>query len=254
MACSSSGTGMLFYWNIQLIGLIGQIIYGTVGIIICLMLSKYAFAISLLFLITWCLFLAKTDSKEYQGVLARKKYYKDGTWIVYLARQAILYDMKDTNIYENFEKQLLNGLPENMLKICIETVKHMYMEKCIDKNFGFPNKIQEMIEDEFLLSSLEQFRDMEIGDEKFSLLKVYICNALINSDINARKLAIIYLEALTHEEMNYSMYSFKTFEWYLYFAYNGKCFNNSNQILRPNRFFEKFEAYRIIYKKILDKF
>lgn len=79
-------------------------------------LHKYAFAVSFAILAACYVAVAKIDSPLYQGVIARKKYYVDGEWIFYLARQAILYESDKYGIYCLFEQRMLSCVSENMEK------------------------------------------------------------------------------------------------------------------------------------------
>lgn len=240
----------------QMNGLIAQIGICIATAVFLVVSQKYFFALAFLVLGLAFLLLAHVDTKTYQGVFALRKYIEKGYLPVYLARQFILYENEEHPVYEKFEAKILQGIPSNLLKNCMETVRHMYMIKCENPDFGFLDKeVVERIEEDFLIHSMKDFQNLECGAEGFDLLKAYLCYAMLNEDSASCRMAVSILERLSQEERQNTWIHADTFYWYYYMAKNCKMLEqkemlHKNKVLRPNYFFSKFENYKRNYDKI----
>lgn len=236
-------------------GLVGQIVVCLTSSFLLAAEGKYFAALAFVGLGIAFFLLAFVDTESYQGIISMRKYMENGYLSIYLARQIILYENENHSIYEKFEKKVLKEIPNSLLKTCIETARYMYMIKCENPNFKFPQKIEHIIEKKFLIRSIEEFQNMECASEGFDLLKSYLCYAMLNNDTKAYNIAMNKLEKLSREESRHAVIFSDTYYWYFSMGRDykmpeqkGKIFKN--KVLRPNEFFSKFKNYRENYDNI----
>lgn len=199
----------------------------------------------------------KTDT--YHGCFVKIRYIKQGYAELYLARWAILYSDENHMLYKRFEDIIMENRQEEFQKdfeyICLETIKHMYMIKCVNQQFLYPDKMKGMIEETYFLHSLSEYKRMDIGDEKFSIMKAYLCDCILNENTSGKNILRYYLDLLVQDEKK-SIVPFHTFQWYLQILDKGKLPESDagkNTILRRNQFLESFPNYKKIYLEIENK-
>lgn len=241
----------------QISSLVLQMVVIIAAALMSFVSRRYFLGISFLLIGCGFLVLACTDTSSFQGIWTRKKYIEQGYLAVYMAKQVILYDDSDSGIYDEFENRVILGIPENLRLTCVAAVKHVYMLKSITPGFKYPRKINQYVEERFLPQHLDEYSDIELGDEKFSLLKSCLCYALLNDDENMREQVIKRLFALRREEMR-SFIRFDTAEWYLNVIQNYEIQKNGNfltqnKLLRPNQLYHCFPNYRRIEEMIIER-
>ena len=244
-------------WNAQLISFFAEVfaclIYG--GILVCLGYGWIGVSSILIIVTLYLIANLKTDA--YHGCFVKARYIKQGYAGLYLARHVILYSNENHVFYDEFEKIILNDYQEDFQFICFETLKHMYMIKCINDQFQYPDKTKDLVVEKGFLKSMDEYNRMDIADEQFSLMKAYLCYSVIRDDVSAKNILRYYLEALVNEEnRGVSLVKFdSTFGWYLRTLNNGRAQEQNtayykNTVLRRNQFLEAFPNYKKIYIQI----
>ncbi|MGN0292022.1 MAG: hypothetical protein ACI4C5_08820 [Lachnospiraceae bacterium] len=239
----------------QIAGFISKIVICIISGILAILNGYIYLMISFVFLLITIYLLEYTMSYFYHGLFIRKKYIQEGYGSIYLARQLIRYSNENHVIYDKFEKKVLEGVPDKMDCFCMETIKHMYMIKCINTEFKYPNMIKDLVEKKYFLCSLKEYKNMEIGEGKFNLMKAYLCYAVISKDSSAKNIISYYLEGLAKEEELNSLLKFDTVEWYLQILKEEKIIEDNNiffknTVLRRDKFLEKYDNYNKIYNYI----
>ena len=226
----------------------------------CLLIGGYGLiGLSSVFFIMIVCLMANTKTDTYHGCFIRVKYMKQGYTPLYLARRVILYSKENHDFYHEFENIMLNSFHKDFEYFSLETIKHMYMTKCVNEKFSYPDKIKDIVEDSCFLKSLDEYtyRKMDIADEKFSLMKAYLCYCVLSNDTSGKNILRYYLELLSNEE-NRSFIKYDTFQWYLQVLEKGKAQEQGttrfkNTVLRRNQFLEAFDNYKKIYMQITEK-
>lgn len=180
----------------------------------------------------------KTDT--FHGCFVRIRYIKQGYIDIYLAKDVILYSSENHIFYKNFEEIILNDYREDFEYMCLKTIKNMYMIKCVNDQFLYPDKVKEIVEEKCFLKSMADFKRLDIGDEKFNLMKACLCYSIISENIPIKNLLRHKLWLLAREEEN-SVIKFNTFQWYLKLLEEEKVPDQRNEkfkntVLEKNQF------------------
>ncbi len=97
----------------------------------------------------------------------------------------------------------------------LEAVLHMYTIKCADREFPYPNKIQDMIYEKCFLKSIEDYmHHMEIADKKLSIMKMCLYYALVEDEIGLN----LKLLVLTKEDVLKDCSFFRKYQFYSTFT------------------------------------
>ncbi len=191
----------------------------------------------------------KTDS--YHGYFIRKKYMEEGYVEVYLARFVLLYTSAEHELYRLLETQMCTDFKEDFEFFYLEAVLHMYTIKCADREFPYPNKIQDMIYEKCFLKSIEDYmHHMEIADKKLSIMKMCLYYALVEDEIGLKNVIKGYLEDL-HRQQNQSFLHFDSYLKLLVLTKEDVLKDCS--FFRKYQFYSTFTNYRNVFLKIQNK-
>ena len=243
--------------NAHLYSFITQIIVTIVFAIVFLLLNKYFFAVSMIFTSLVYVSLAYTYTDSFHGLMIIRKNINDGLLVVYLANQMILYTNEENKIYNLFNECLMNEKIKLESLVVIETIKYMYMIKCFKPDFYISDFIEKITKDTLLIkSSLEIISNAIVGDEKLSLLKTYMYNAIINNDIGSRNIAVQYFEIMD-KEASLAIVFKSAMKFYLDIGKSNIILKNQKNIikyklLRHNGLLNKFDNYYNDYQKIIE--
>lgn len=179
---------------------------------------------------------------------------RQGYTAMYLARWCILYTNENHDFYNEFEEIIVEDFQEDFRYICLETIKHMYMIKCVNDQFIYPYRISEKIPEMCFLNNIDEYSQPDIGDEKFSLMKAYLCYCVFSKNVSGKNILRYYLQKLANEEKN-SLIKLNIFQWYLQILEDGKepkqdSVYIKNTVLRRNQFLETFSNYKNVYFQI----
>lgn len=195
----------------------------------------------------------KTDT--YHGYFVRRRYMRQGYVAMYLARWCILYSNENHVFYKEFERIIEEDLlQEDFQYFSLETIKHMYMIRCVNHQFIYPLRITDKIPGMCFLKNIDEYSQPDIGDEKFSLMKAYLCYCVFSKSVSEKNILRYYLQQLANGESN-SIISFNIFQWYLQMLETGKEPEQDstfakNTVLRRNQFLESFSNYKNVYWQI----
>lgn len=252
--------------NAHLYGFISQMLLYAIGIVFSLWRGQFFLFIGISLMAVAYIMLAFNISYSHHGLLARRKFMKNGYTAFYLAKQGILYSNKMNSIYRVFEEKIQDKMEHIFLLWIMETIKHMYMIGCINNEFIFNFNKEDIIRHNLFLKTLDEyysveidgskFPSMEIADEKLNFMKVYLCYGMVRKDEEALELVLKYLDMLSREEKQRSIVTSKyLFSWYVRVGRSfeiGEQKSNlyKNRVLRPHSFYCKFDNYRKNYDEI----
>lgn len=229
----------------------GQIIFWSLYTVLWLTEKNIWFSISgVLSLITvimagWL----KTDS--YHGYFVRKKYMEEGYVEVYLARFVLLYTSAEHELYRLLETQMCTDFKEDFEFFYLEAVLHMYTAKCADKEFPYPDKIQDILYEKCFLKSIEDYMPhMEIADTKLSIMKMCLYYALVEDELGLKNVLKGYLEDL-HWQQNQSFLNFDSYQKLLDLSKEDVLKDCS--FFRKNQFYSTFTNYENVFLQIQNK-
>ena len=122
--------------------------------------------------------------------------------------------------------------------------KHMYMIKIVDSEFIHPDQIKDVVRDHLVIKHFSDFANLDIGEEKFDLLKMCICYSIIVND-NEMKIWIAQILRVMAREEEKSLLQFKTAQYYLDLL-EGRAADERrrNRPLRKQQFYRCFANYR----------
>lgn len=232
---------------------LAQEIIGVVAVIASVLSRKYYLAVAFVFLTYSFYELAITDTSQCKGLLVFSKYIESKYPAVFLAQQAILYTNEEFVFYEEFEKLVCEKIPEELLIEILIAIKHVYMIKCVDIGFIYPNKIKEVVREQLVIKHLKEFANADIGEAKLELLKICICYSVLKGDTEMKEWIVKVLREMVLEEQ-ISFLNFQTVQWYLDLV-EGKILDKGrcNRPLRKQQFYGCFANYRKNDKYIISQ-
>lgn len=242
----------------HLYGIASEIIFCGLCIFISLWKEQYLLSIGIGLTAVGFIVVAYEISYSYHGLMARRNNMKKGDAIFYLTKQLIFYNNENHDLYYKFIKRIEEEKEKKFQLFIIETIKHMYMIRCL--NYDFPHGVDTdtIYNNNFFVKSVSEFTMSGIGDEKFSFMKVYMCHAMIYKDLSSLNLVLHYLNKFHIELDNNLFFKEDVFIWYIkigseYKIELQKSKLYKNKILRPNDFHSRFENYKYNYETITEK-
>ena len=245
--------------NAQYIKFFAEVFFCLILGGICALKGYIGIGVSGIFFAGTIWFLANLKTDAYHGCLIKAKNMKQGYVVLYLAQYLILYSNDNHILYDRFENVIKEGIPSDFEYISLEIIEHMYMSKCVNDNFKYPEKIKGMIEEECFPTCLPGLTNMDIVDKKFSVMKAYLCYCVLKNDISSKNVLRYYLQNLVNQEETSREMSFirfnSTYQWYLDTMEEGKIQKQDskyfkNTVLRRNQFYETFSNYYKTYIEI----
>ncbi len=233
--------------------IIGSVLWG----ILFLYQKQYLLMFSMLCNCIVCISFAYVKESLYRGLLVMRKDIRGGAIALYLANQAILYHSKNHWAYTELDNIVMQQNDWDEAQI-IETIKHMYMIKCVNSEFPISKNIEEAVEKKYLLRNMNEFSDTWVGDEKYSLLKQYLYTAMICENQGDRNLAIGHLENLESESSRHPTFIPSTFSFYLEIGKENIIRQDKtkffyNKLLRKNSYYLKFQNYKENYSYVIER-
>lgn len=226
-----------------------RIILALIFIIPVLLLKKCIWILFILSLIVFLFEISFMQTKEYHGELTKIKYINKGFGFIYLAKELCIYTCDNHRIYEEFENKLtlLNG--EVFNAFIINTLKHMYVAKCVNKDFIITSETNNY------LKKLINFKQIKLNlfDESWHLLKMYMYYSLLYKNENELEYALDEITKLMHKLGAIYPKFYEFFTWYINIGESYKNplvnFNINKGKITTN---DRFCSVSLNYKKCLN--
>lgn len=243
--------------NAYLYGLASEVIGSILWGVFFGLSKQYILALSMVVVCIVFISLSYTKTSLFEGLMIMRKKIRNGALPLYLSNQAILYGNDYYEVYKELDMGVLVQDEYNRKQI-IETIKHMYMIKAIYPEFPINKEIQTVVEQEYLLKSIEEFRDIYVGEEKYNLLKQYLYTGMILEDRGMRNLCIDYLYRMESDYSRANSFINSPFKFYLDIARNNTINQDKtklyyDKLIRKNSYYKRFYNYQYVCENIVQK-
>ncbi|MFZ7121111.1 MAG: hypothetical protein ACOWWH_09195 [Eubacteriaceae bacterium] len=242
----------------HLYGFVSEIIFCGLVILLSLWKEQYLLSIGIGLIAVAFIAVAYEISYTYHGLMSRRNNMQKGNAVFYLTKQLIIYNNESHDLYYKFLKRIEEEKEGKFELFIIETIKHMYMIRCLNPDFSHGVDTDTIYSNNYFVKSMSEITLSGTGDEKLSFMKVYMCHAMICKDLSALNFVLHYLNKLHIEMDNNLLFKEDVFIWYIkigseYKIESQKSKLYKNKILRPNDFYSRFENYKYNYEIITEK-
>lgn len=211
----------------------------------------FNYYIWILFVISLIIFLFQISfmqTKEYHGELTKIKYINNDFGIIYLAKELCIYTCHNHRIYRDFEIKHSSLNEKIFNSFIVNTLKHMYVSKCVNKNFIILNETNDYLKK---LINFEQIK-FNLFDESWYLLKMYMYYSLIYKNENELEYTLNEMTKLMHKLGTIYPKFDEFFSWYINIGESYKKplmhFNINKENITTN---DRFCSVSLQYKKCL---